>query len=98
MGGKYGANERTPVLALHHTIVPLSMECRGCNYDLEAKIDSAKEACNLEESTVREVKRAIGISDQLKASFDDISSLPTQTVLELEIKRDRLKEKLPKTT
>jgi N6-adenosine-specific RNA methylase IME4 len=53
------------------------------------KIDSAAKACNLEESTVREVKRAIGISDQFKGSFDEISSLATDTVLELGKKENK---------
>ena len=51
--------------------------------DCELKIDSAALACNLKPETVRDVKRSIGISNQLKETFAEISAFPTDTVLEI---------------
>ena len=57
--------------------------------DCREKIESAAKACNLEEETVRQVKRSIGISDQFKESFGEISQLATMTVLELGKKENK---------
>lgn len=51
--------------------------------DCREKIDSAARACNLEEKTTLEVKRACGISDRLKEVFPEISGMATDAVLEL---------------
>lgn len=57
--------------------------------DCREKIDSAARACNLGEHEVNHVKRACGISDQLKESFGEISLLATDTVLELGKKQNK---------
>lgn len=57
--------------------------------DCREKIDSAAKACNLGDIEVKQVKRACGISDQLKESFSEISQLATDTVLELGKKQNK---------
>lgn len=47
------------------------------------KIEGAADACNLTDGEVRDVKRAIGISDALSERFAEISAMATDTVLEI---------------
>jgi hypothetical protein len=65
--------------------------------DCREKIDIAARACNLAEITKNQVKRAIGISDQLEGVFCEISQLTTDTVLELGKKanKDVLEKVIP---
>jgi len=61
--------------------------------DCELKIDAAAAACGLEDSTVKEVKRAASYRKSLKERFpeaeNDLSFLPSQTVLELGKKENK---------
>ena len=61
--------------------------------DCELKIDAAAAACGLEDSTVKEVKRAASCRKQIKERFpeaeSEISLLATEAVLELGKKENK---------